>query len=1625
MINSSYSFANSIVNDSIDALDFYAPVTFLVWLKQKNTIASDVQILFTEYKQYVIEWGKKKKQDKQVTKQTIRDSYIQLLRELVLTFSTEEEKRFIINADYTAPSDLDIILPFFVAKIKQVCLYYANLREEPKTAYIQHNLRGSNKGIEKLVKKLIFDAAQIDAVSYTATPCVFPPLSALVRDVSISVEELYDLEDSYFNVAPTTIFKPASSLRASLSAANINIVNSDLYLDLKSAIKEAIQQYPFFINSLGTNTFNVNPVLSGTELQYLKDRDFINYVSGGPLDLKLALYKKLAPKFTGNDFYYLSTGSSITTYISGVLFSVKPLSGAATLNILNRQYPSTATVPSLDNLYTEYEIGRFFLPQHQGILLHNTPSKSFAVDSTKLQPNTLYTFPDPTLVGNTSFNSDSNNELVPLVYTIDVSWNKKSRSEQYAFGDVLATSFNPLYYGYESREQDLQENIAGVCKTYDNLQFWTGLQQEKWADEDIWPGLGKADSYPIDERQQSILANDLTPVYWGNDIYGNEYGLLKKVNYFKTLSGLSSDKSVLQNSQSKLAQMPDVPYTGIYDKKISIPGSLYFRNNITSVVTPGSAALSAVFFKYPENVKYELQNSLHYFSVYYDTFVAETANFVVVDSIIFDYKANTVAINSNAGTYFKKWKLNNKLERFAGEWYSETDKQLYLCFLTLNPYLSGSNYRRLHPTIYKTPLTNIKIQKVYPDPTLNLESVYSLSGGFNDPPQIDLYKIDGISFSKLEKTNLFNLTYLGKNLNSIPFFVNEQIQKSDPFYDTYTPELFKPFYFTYDNNYSNPYLPFFVKYAASSSGVMGTHTVKSEIFETGQENAFADTVYLYTDGIQPAQLNHTGRFIVQFDWESYQEVGVFVGCDYYKVKRVGNNLLWNADTPKAVLLDEYNEETLATSMQLFSSYSFGTSGLDLSLMLNEGYLAYPANVGDKQITAILTWTDSLTSTRQSNPAEWGKYPNPVRNLPPFASFACKFGPSLSGTPTYFIDTYTIGTTAVIALCASTIPVTGAWNGLEQSIAKGSPIRFYNWFNTLVDVTYTAPKGNLYTKVKRPVYPDPSVLEFNITTDVPGMTSLICDAPESIYKTINIVKAGPGDGLVISDPLCINCGSKCSEYFSYGTELAFSASATYLSIFDHWEGNYCQPFGNSDCIFVVTSSASITAYFSRAPTWTLYITTPVSRIVNQDYTVDVTGPASDVPYVLRANSVQTLSVLVPVSGWEFRRWTRGPCAGFEPLWYQPDWTCSFQLKSDTYFEPKFVRYYDYGVSVAAIPVSATWVAGEIGSIYSIPLTGGGIGNKGGAIVCPSTCYSTFTGTGSILSGGYLVSLSAITPRGYRIVKWEGSPCEDTAETAPITVPYTGKTEATNPCNFIITNDVSVSGYFDIGYYTLSVIVSGDGIGRIYSNDEPTVDFENNVIGSFSQYKILSGTNLTIRASAYNGNAVLGLSSRFCEPMFGIDYCNIRMDEDQTVIATLSVGKYYTLYVNREMCGVQVISIPQGILGGLQCGNTMGHMCSAVYGAGSLVTLTQVNSSNTCFIKAFAGPGVFYRYSAGDGIIITQTVMQMVTGDTFGLIDDSIILDPTGAPFYGGTGITISDANAYVIMSEMRSVSAIRG
>lgn len=1563
------SFKYSILENSNEPLDYYAPVSFLVWYQQQNYLSDNIDDTFMKYQGYVHEWTRYRGKSKQESIDIVRDSYIQVLREIVVNFSTEEEKRFVSNADFTDPVDLDIILPFFIKKIKNICLFYSGLREEVKTAAIQHNLKGSNLGVENLVKKLIFDAATTSQIDYTALTCNFPPVSTIAAGLSVYVEELFDLNEHYYNLNPSVDFKekyPSDTIREELSASNLNQIHPQLYIAMRDAIKDAIKKYPFYLTTLGINNFTVNPVVSGAELFYLKPRDFITYLSGGDSSLKLNLLKKLAPKYMGNDFYYLSTGSTTTSIVSGILFSVKD-EGAPTLNLLNRQFPSTATVPNLDYIYTEYEIGRFFLPQHTGLLIHNTPYKSFKINTDNLKPNTIYAFPDPYVVGNVSFNSQTDNDLIPLIYTIDLEWNKKSRSEQFSFGDVLSNSYNQLYYGYQSETQDLQKDIVGINKTFDNIEFWTGEKQELWSNPDLWPGLSQVESLPYIQRQNSLLVGDKTPVYWGSDIFGNEFGVLKQVSDLRSLSTLSyNDGGVIPGSETIGLCAEYIAEKSLYAKKNIIPGTLYYKNNFTTLLTEASSSLSAIFYKYPNNIQNEIYNEVLYFNLYFDTFVIETTNFVIIDSFNYDYTSNRVIATNSNGTYFSKYINSRKLEAFAGEWYSEKDNSLYISFLRLQPTLSGSNYRLLYPEIYKSTLSQINFKRVYPEvivPSFNSTS-YSLCAGLIDPPQINLFSIDGISFSKSEKNNLFNFTYLGKNLNRLPFIVNEQLKEGDwdIYLQSFNPRLFKPFYFIYDNNYYNPLLPFLVKYNASSSGIVGGHEPIAGTLNFGQP-APSQTTYLYNDGEGTLQLNSKGTYIVQFDWESYDVASIFIGCSGYQVKNVGDNIIFNFNTNNAVVMNSYDAPV--SDLISFTTIYSTTTGLS-TITTSPVFSASTVIETSYSTYSVLSAKNFNNNILFLNPSNFGNY-----------DF---FVIALSGSNTIYtiISSYenTDGNvTLAIAPSAELINSTSNFYAFSE-----------NTYNT----------ANVFCSISRPVYPDTSLLKIVLTTDPASAEPVFCPVG-SVYDAVYITKTGPGSGLVFTDPPCIMCGNTCYYEFPHNRTITILASADAFSSFNRWVGGPCDSSSDNACTFNITETQSITAQFNALPYYILTVDSIATngRTVTNDLKIDCPTVACQASYLVGTNL--TLSCIVPLSGWFFQGWIGGPCEGIVL-----DNKCSFQMSTNFTMSAQYIRYFDYQVSASSIfnNSSAYYGVTSYGIVIATP-----------DWLAPLEAYSnttvvqSYSGSNDELYSTYL-TLSAGPTRGYRLSGWYNLPINAVVD------------NNLNTASFAVTNDAAVSAVFDIGFYTLSFQFSGDGTGFLY-NSAFNIFADAGNPETQSTYQILSGTNLTIYLSAYPQNTIINLSSYNASLGLAASAIDIRMDTDKTVVAILSTGTFYQLDIIRmdTICG-NISSIPAKV----NCGDT-GSTCSVLYPAGTTVTLYTSGESVTCKLSAYLGDNLTYYYRGGTGINFNPNIIDTFSlGQTLGLINPSILLDPDGAPYIGGPGINITNGDVTVPMTTNRIVSA---
>ena len=84
-------------------------------------------------------------------------------------------------------------------------------------------------------------------------------------------------------------------------------------------------------------------------------------------------------------------------------------------------------------------------------------------------------------------------------------------------------------------------------------------------------------------------------------------------------------------------------------------------------------------------------------------------------------------------------------------------------------------------------------------------------------------------------------------------------------------------------------------------------------------------------------------------------------------------------------------------------------------------------------------------------------------------------------------------------------------------------------------------------------------------------------------SLTMTKSGSGSGTVTSSPTGINCGTDCSEVYSYGTVVTLTATATGGSTFSGWSG-VCT--GTGSCTVTMDGSKSVTATFNYPSVTTL-------------------------------------------------------------------------------------------------------------------------------------------------------------------------------------------------------------------------------------------------------------------------------------------------------------------------------------------------------------------------------------------------------------------------------------------------------
>ena len=217
-----YIVKNSITNNLNDEkFDLNGPFSFIEYLDYAQILDNSTQNI-DNYKKYLIEWDSLDLNTRGNETNTIRDQFIILFKDINQNYTTVEEKRYLSTIDFNNEENLSIALPFFANKIKEICIYYKQKRNNYLRDLSTIDARGSKTGVEGYIKNAIVDLFFGDQSSTNLSSSL--SLSAMQVNLEVELEEGYDIYNDIFDIDSA---KPAIFYDSPTVFESIDIIQPD------------------------------------------------------------------------------------------------------------------------------------------------------------------------------------------------------------------------------------------------------------------------------------------------------------------------------------------------------------------------------------------------------------------------------------------------------------------------------------------------------------------------------------------------------------------------------------------------------------------------------------------------------------------------------------------------------------------------------------------------------------------------------------------------------------------------------------------------------------------------------------------------------------------------------------------------------------------------------------------------------------------------------------------------------------------------------------------------------------------------------------------------------------------------------------------------------------------------------------------------------------------------------------------------------------------------------------------------------------------------------------------------------------------------------------------------------
>ena len=489
----------SITNPNVkrdDALDKFTPFSFVQFI-ETVTEQYDPETLTGFYNTYITRWNTVSESQNIDNKDIIIDRYRDFLKDITLNFSTNAERTFLTQLDFSNAQDLEVAMSFYSKKIRSIISYYKNKRQKLYYATTKAKVKGSTLGAEQAVIDLI-----LEFLENRSTAAKDYDIDKIKEQLSISTTEYFDNFAQYFNRDPNAAsygetfkgYDPTQTPRDNIFLTDDELLIQQVFANVADdliEIKEARE------------TLNYN----------IKENSLFNNK------------RKLTEKFMGADFYYITTDEDGNPELDEnnnikMLFKAeKPYA-----NFLNQDFPSTASVFSND-IVSERDLG-FFRPQNSAIVVIEGKRLQFFTRK-KYPPNQLYIFPDPNLFTNT--------ENV-LTFIIDTSRSINNASKGIAVKQPNTDRDSTAFIGYNSEMGQDRNLNTDLSYLFDEGYIFDGKQD---LIGNIF-GLVKDSDYYRDnvtlETQKTIKSLLMNGYQFFDDLYGEGYKFSYKTTDSSTFS---------------------------------------------------------------------------------------------------------------------------------------------------------------------------------------------------------------------------------------------------------------------------------------------------------------------------------------------------------------------------------------------------------------------------------------------------------------------------------------------------------------------------------------------------------------------------------------------------------------------------------------------------------------------------------------------------------------------------------------------------------------------------------------------------------------------------------------------------------------------------------------------------------------------------------------------------------------------------------------------------------------------------------------------------------------------------------------------------------------------------------